>query len=80
MQPVTGGANLVTMNGEEWKFWRSVFNPSFSASAMANNVPHIVDSVQVFREKLIANIGKDFFCFNELTMKLTKEIILKLTL
>jgi cytochrome P450 len=27
MKPVAGGPNLVSMNGDEWKYWRSLFNP-----------------------------------------------------
>ncbi|KAK7738318.1 hypothetical protein SLS53_006126 [Cytospora paraplurivora] len=80
MQPVTGGPNLITMNGDEWKYWRSLFNPGFSTGAMLNNVPHIVDSVLVFRKKLIRMIGKGMFSLDELTTKLTMEIILKVTL
>ncbi|GAP90257.1 putative cytochrome P450 [Rosellinia necatrix] len=80
MKPVAGGPNLISMNGDEWKYWRSLFNPGFSTGAMLNNVPHIVDSVLVFREKLIENIGKGMFSLDELTTKLTMEVILKVTL
>ncbi|KUI57505.1 hypothetical protein VP1G_04778 [Cytospora mali] len=80
MRPITGGPNLITMNGDEWKYWRSLFNPGFSTGAMLNNVPHIVDSVLVFREKLIGMVGKGMFSLDELATKLTMEIILKVTL
>ncbi|KAI3391108.1 hypothetical protein diail_7959 [Diaporthe ilicicola] len=80
MEPVTGGPNLVSMNGDEWKYWRSLFNPGFSTGAMLNGVPHIVDSVLVFREKLIHRIGKGMFSLDDLATKLTQEIILKVTL
>lgn len=80
MNPVTGGPSLISMNGDEWKYWRSLFNPGFSTGAMLNNVPHIVDSVLVFREKLIESIGKGMFSLDEFTTKLTMEVILKVTL
>ncbi|KAI9697353.1 MAG: hypothetical protein M1820_007859 [Bogoriella megaspora] len=80
MKPVTGGPDLISMNGKEWKYWRSLFNPGFSTGAMLNNVPHIVDSVLVFREKLIERIAKGMFSLDELTTKLIMEIILKVTL
>lgn len=80
MQPVTGGPSLLSMNGDAWKKWRSVFNPGFSPGAMLNNVPHIVDSVLVFREKMIGMVGKGMFSLDELATKLTMEIILKVTL
>ncbi|KAI9148738.1 putative sterigmatocystin biosynthesis P450 monooxygenase stcS [Paramyrothecium foliicola] len=80
MRPISGGPDLVTMNGEEWKYWRSVFNPGFSTGAMAGNVPYIIDSVRVFREKLVAMIGKGIFSLDEFTTQLTTEVILKVTL
>lgn len=80
MKPITGGPSLLTMNGHEWKYWRNIFNPGFSSAAMENNVADIVDSVTTFREKLIANIGKGFFSLDNLTMRLTTEIILKVVL
>ncbi|KAI1212618.1 putative cytochrome P450 [Annulohypoxylon truncatum] len=80
MEPISGGPNLVTMNGEEWKYWRSLFNYGFSTGAMLNNVPHIVDSILVFREKLVERIGKGMFSLDELATKVTMEIILKVTL
>lgn len=61
MHPITGGPNLISMNGDEWKYWRSLFNPGFSTGAMLDNVPHVVDSVLVFRERLIARVGKRMF-------------------
>ncbi|KAK8085849.1 hypothetical protein PG997_007120 [Apiospora hydei] len=58
MRQVTGGPDLLSMDGEEWKHCRSLFNPGFSTGAMSNNVPHIVDSMLVFRQKLIGMIGQ----------------------
>jgi cytochrome P450 len=80
MRPISGGPDLVTMNGNEWKYWRSMFNPGFSTGAMADNVPHIVDSVLVFREKLVRQIGKGMFSLDDLATQLTTEVILKVTL
>ncbi|KAK7932039.1 cytochrome P450 [Apiospora marii] len=80
MHPITGGPNLQGMNGDEWKYWRSLFNPGFSTGAMLNSVPYVVDSVLVFRQKLIEKIGKGMFPLDQFTSKLTEEIILKLTL
>lgn len=80
MQPVTGGPNMLTLNGDEWKKWRSLFNPGFSSGAMLNNIPHIVDSVLLFREKLIRRIGGEMFSLDEMTKRLAMEVILKVTL
>ncbi|CAI6078352.1 unnamed protein product [Clonostachys chloroleuca] len=80
MHPVAGGPSLLSMNGGQWKYWRSLFNPGFSSGAMLDNVPHIVDSVLVFRQKLFDMVGKGFFSLDELTTRLTMEIILKVSL
>jgi len=80
MRQVTGGPDLLSMNGNDWKHCRSLFNNGFSTGAMSNNVPHIVDSMMVFRQKLIEMIGKGIFCLDEFTNRLTAEIILKVTL
>ncbi|VUC21091.1 unnamed protein product [Clonostachys rosea] len=80
MHPVAGGPSLLTMNGNEWKYWRSLFNPGFSSGAMLDNVPHIVDSVLVFRQKLFDRVGKGIFSLDEMTTRLTMEIILKVSL
>lgn len=80
MRPITGGPDLVYMNGDDWKYWRSLFNPGFSTGAVLNHVPHIVDSVLVFRTKLIEEVGRGMFSLDELATKLTQEIILKVTL
>lgn len=78
--PITGGPNLVSMNGHEWKTWRNLFNPGFSASSLTENMPQLVDSVQLFCEKLRENTGKGMFKLDELTTNLTTDIIIKVTL
>lgn len=80
IEPVTGGPNVLTMNGDEWKHWRSLFNPGFSTRAMLNNVPHIVDSAQVFRKNLIQMVRKGISSLDEMATNFTTEVILKVTL
>ncbi|EPE32645.1 Cytochrome P450 [Glarea lozoyensis ATCC 20868] len=80
MKPITGGPNLVSMSGLEWKFWRTLFNPGFSSSAMMDNVPHIVNFVQVFCDKLKENAGRGMLLLDGLTTRLTMDVIIKLTL
>lgn len=40
--PITGGPSMISMNGGEWKTWRSLFNPEFSAASMPENASHIL--------------------------------------
>ncbi|KAI1418309.1 hypothetical protein F5Y13DRAFT_148960 [Hypoxylon sp. FL1857] len=79
MEPVTGGPNLLFMGREEWIYRRS-FNNGFSNGAMLNNVPHIADSIMVFRGEPVEMVGKGMFSLDEFTTKTTIEIILEVTL
>ncbi|KAF1956349.1 cytochrome P450 [Byssothecium circinans] len=78
--PITGGQSMISMNGDEWKFWRGLFNPGFSAASIMDNLPHIVDRVQVFCEKLQEHVSDGIFCLDELTLRLTMDVIIKVTL
>lgn len=81
MKPITGGPNLISMSGQEWKTWRSLFNPGFSAAAMMDNIPFLVDSVQVFCDKLKEKAQDGgLVCLDSLTTRLTLDVIIKLTL
>jgi hypothetical protein len=50
--PLTGTKDLVTSDGPEWKFWRSVFNPGFSAKNLMSMTPAFLEEVRVFVGKL----------------------------
>jgi cytochrome P450 len=80
MKPITGGPNLISMSSSEWKTWRTLFNPGFSSSTMMDNVPHIVNSVQVFYERLKEKAGGGKVLLDDLTTRLTMDVIIKLTL
>jgi len=74
--PMNGGPNILTMNGAEWKYWRSLFNPGFSMGYLNEQVPNIVSSVEVFIEQLKHKEG-DVFVLEEVATRLTMEIIMK---
>ncbi|CAG8960151.1 hypothetical protein HYFRA_00010630 [Hymenoscyphus fraxineus] len=52
MRPMTGGEDLVTMEGSEWKTWRGVFNPGFAGGYLMTLVPGMVRDVGVLCEVL----------------------------
>jgi len=78
--PVVGGQSLFTMTGEEWKYWRTLFNPAFSSAHMLDLVPSIVDSVEVFCKLLHERVGSGIVLLDDMTGRLTMEIITKATL
>ena len=52
MGPFTGAKDLVSTEGQEWKMWRSIFNPGFSAKNLQSLVPHFLEEALVFRDTL----------------------------
>lgn len=51
--PLTDTRDLVSMEGREWKFWRSVFNPSFSSKNLTALLPAFLEEIQVLKERFI---------------------------
>ncbi|KAK7727977.1 hypothetical protein SLS63_006828 [Diaporthe eres] len=60
LEPLTDLNDLVTMEGQEWKTWRSVFNPGFSAKNLTALLPAFLEEIQVLKERLVkvAESGK----------------------
>lgn len=81
MYPLVNGMDIVSMNGQEWKYWRDVFNPGFSASHLMTLVPDIVKQTMVFLDILHDHATKqDTFRMKNLTDNLTMDIIGKVVL
>jgi hypothetical protein len=74
--PLTGKEDLVTMEGQNWKRWRGIFNPGFSGSHINSLVPVIVEKVQVFKERLADKAASgEMFLLEKLTLSLTIDTI-----
>ena len=79
--PITGGANLFTMPEEQWKPWREIFNPGFSANYILEQLSHIVQEVLVYCDILREHARHgDIFSLDETTLNLTMDIIGAVTL
>lgn len=79
-RPIIGGPSLLTMNNEQWKIWRSLLNPGFSASHMLSLVPSIVDAVEVFCELLEEKADKEVFLLDDMATRLAMDVITRTTL
>ncbi|KAK1445970.1 AflN/verA/monooxygenase [Colletotrichum melonis] len=78
IEKVTGGKSLLTMKGDEWKHWRRLFNPGFSAGYMMGLTSVIADEVGIFRQKLLVKCTtgqSEVFLLEDLTLKMTFDII-----
>lgn len=79
IDPLIGGPNMLTMNGDEWKKWRSVFNSAFAPNYLMQQVPAIIEKVEAFCEKLHERIG-DVFQLEDIATRLTVDIIIKVAM
>jgi cytochrome P450 len=78
--PVIGGPSLITMNDTQWKVWRSLLSPGFSASHMLSLVPSIVDAMDVFCELLEKHVGGGFFSLDTMATRLAMDVITRTSL
>lgn len=76
LRPLAQNKDLVSLEGQEWKYWRNVFNPGFSAGHLMNLVPQISEEISTFCEILRerAQAG-DLFLLEEVTVNLTMDTI-----
>lgn len=81
MKPMTGGMDLVTLEGREWKTWRAVFNPGFSSTHLMTKIPHILTDVITFCEILEQRAASgQVFSLDPLAINLNLDIIGRLAL
>ena len=80
MVPLTKGIDMNTISGQAWKFWRTIFNPVFSARNITALVPQMLEEVHVFAETLRNRAGKDgswgsVFPLEDDTTNLTFDVV-----
>ncbi|KAF9870955.1 cytochrome p450 71b25 [Colletotrichum karsti] len=82
LAPLTGGYDIDTMEGDEWKFWHNVFSPGFRVSNITALVPSFIEMVNVFCERLREQARKESQPFYlapmayDLTMDLSAKSIM----
>lgn len=81
LYPLANGKDIVSMDGREWKYWRNIFNPGFSASHLMTLVPDFVKETTVFC-KLLQDHARtqDMFQMKTLTDDLAMDVIGKVVL
>lgn len=81
MYPLTKNNDLVTMEGQLWKKWRSVLSPGFSASHLMTLVPGILKAISTFSEILDEHAQTNNMFFLEQTLiNMTMDVIGVVTL
>lgn len=86
LRPLTGGLDIVTINGPTWKLWRTRFNPSFSPRTIQALLPELVEEVEAFVDVLKDKAGRvtthgnawgPMFQLHDKTINLTFDVILR---
>lgn len=85
LKPLTDNKDMVSSNGEQWKRWRSVFNPGFSPRNIMSLVPAMMEDMTTFLNILESLAGDEskpgeVVQLERLTTNLTFDIIGKATL
>ena len=76
LYPIAQGMDLVTMEGELWKFWRGIFNPGFSARYLTTLTSSILEETDKMYAILQEHSRKKTrFSMKDLTDNLTMDII-----
>ena len=76
MYPMTQNNDLVTMEGKQWKEWRNVYSPGFSAAHLMTLLPHILEQVVTYTEVLEKHVrAQDIFPLESVTISLTMDVI-----
>lgn len=75
MKPMSGGYDLLTMEGAEWKFWRSIFNPGFTPRDVMQYIGGLVEIIDVFKDILMER-AKDgeMFLLGPMTLNLAMDM------
>lgn len=75
MKPMSGGYDILTMEGPEWKYWRKVWNPGFTAQDVKRYVPGLVQAVDVFRTLLAQKASEEvLFHLGPMTLNLAMDL------
>ncbi|KAJ9605468.1 hypothetical protein H2200_010125 [Cladophialophora chaetospira] len=73
---MTGSRSVVTAEGPEWKFLRSILNPGFSSQYLSTLIPVLVRHGVIFKDRIsqFASSG-EVFPVQRLAMSLTFDVI-----
>lgn len=74
--PFTGGPNIFTTNGPEWKRARSLFNSAFSTNTIVQQTAHIMEEAEVYVDVLREYARKgDTFSLDKMTCDYMMDVI-----
>ncbi|KAJ8066208.1 hypothetical protein OCU04_005293 [Sclerotinia nivalis] len=76
LRSMTGGSDLVSMEGSQWKKWRNIFNPGFSGGHLMILVPEMMKEISVFCDILReAAVKSEIILMDPLTTRLSLDMV-----
>ncbi|MCJ1348298.1 hypothetical protein MMC31_006529 [Peltigera leucophlebia] len=73
---ITGGPELLTMEGPTWKYWRSTFAHGFSSSHIMTVIPELIEEALVFRDILQEKAEEGVnFSLESITANLAADLV-----
>lgn len=76
LRPLTNGLDILTLDGQMWKKWRTIYNPGFSLTHLLTLAPVIVKETSIFCEILRELTQKQkMFRMKDFTDKLAIDVI-----
>lgn len=81
LDTLCAGSSMMTMPEDQWKQWRSLFNPSFSSTYLTQLAPTVAAEVSIFCQKLrqVATKGEEIK-LDPLASRLTIDVVGRISL
>lgn len=77
----SGGVDLVTSDGQEWKEQRAIYNTGFSSRNITSMAPWFLEEVLVFKNRMLEAARRgETIKLEKFTMDLTFDVIARATL
>ncbi|KAF2731276.1 hypothetical protein EJ04DRAFT_13720 [Polyplosphaeria fusca] len=74
----SGGSQLLSSNGQAWKYCRGLLNPGFAQGYLVTRVKDVVDSVEIFCENLRKRAGEaNMFPLEDVVSPLVLDAMMK---
>ncbi|KAJ2901774.1 hypothetical protein MKZ38_001394 [Zalerion maritima] len=75
-RPLTGATDILCLEGQEWKRWRTMFNPAFSLRNLSAMIPKIVKEGLALRDVLMnATASGDVFEMEHATSRFGMDVV-----
>lgn len=76
LRPLTNGLDILSLDGQMWKTWRTIYNPGFNLNHLMTLTPVIVEETSIFCEILRELTQRqEMFRMKDFTDKLAIDVV-----